>query len=208
MEAQSEHVHVACTFSHVWAPFRMLSRCLLTKISASELRRKFIMSALLVGEVLLYRKELFFSPSKLSPPYLFFFLLAPHVCKSRVINSGVLTAWGNFFLYPSNHRRRKNWSTLWYGPVQWTPAYCVHGMLCKVLLYPTGMFGQRFQADIPYQQRTLNRLPTELWRKNFVTKAPTEHAARRQACKNVYPTCACSSPSFRFACHRWWLGTL
>ena len=50
MEAQSEYVHVAHTFWHVLAPTCMLSRCLSTKISASELRRKFIKSALLVGE--------------------------------------------------------------------------------------------------------------------------------------------------------------
>ncbi len=41
MEAQSEYAHVAYTFLHVWAPICMLSRCLATKISASELRRKF-----------------------------------------------------------------------------------------------------------------------------------------------------------------------
>ena len=40
MEAQSEHVHVARTFSHVSAPICMLGRCLVTKIPASELRRK------------------------------------------------------------------------------------------------------------------------------------------------------------------------
>ena len=49
MEAQSEHAHIAYTFLHVWAPICMLSRCLVTKISASELRRKSIKSALLVG---------------------------------------------------------------------------------------------------------------------------------------------------------------
>ncbi len=31
MEAQSEHVHVACTFLHVCAPICVLSRCVLTK---------------------------------------------------------------------------------------------------------------------------------------------------------------------------------
>ena len=49
MEAQSEYVHIANTFLHVWAPICMLSRCLLIKISASELTRKFIKVALLVG---------------------------------------------------------------------------------------------------------------------------------------------------------------
>ena len=44
-----KYVHVAYMFSHVWAPTRMLSRCLLTRVSASELSRKLIKSALLVG---------------------------------------------------------------------------------------------------------------------------------------------------------------
>ncbi len=51
MEAQSEHVHVAYTAMHVWAPIRMLRRCLLDKISASELRRKSIRGALLVWDL-------------------------------------------------------------------------------------------------------------------------------------------------------------
>ena len=49
MEAQSEHVRVAYTFFARLAPTCMLSRCLITKISASELRRKLIKSALSVG---------------------------------------------------------------------------------------------------------------------------------------------------------------
>ena len=44
MEARSEHAHVACTSLHVPHPICMLSRCLSTKISASELSRKFIKS--------------------------------------------------------------------------------------------------------------------------------------------------------------------
>ncbi len=48
MEAESEYARVAYTFWHVWAPIRMLSRCLLNKISASELSRKFVESALLL----------------------------------------------------------------------------------------------------------------------------------------------------------------
>ncbi len=56
VEAQSEHAHVAPTFSHVWAPTWMLSRCLVTqkKKSASEHSRKFIKGALLVGYVRCY----------------------------------------------------------------------------------------------------------------------------------------------------------
>ncbi len=50
MESQLEYVHVAYMILHVWHPICMLSRCLLTKISASELSRKFIKSALLVGQ--------------------------------------------------------------------------------------------------------------------------------------------------------------
>ena len=49
MEAQSEHARVAYTFFARLEPTCMLGRCLLTKLSASELRRKFIKSALLVG---------------------------------------------------------------------------------------------------------------------------------------------------------------
>ena len=60
VEAQSEHAHVAPTFSHVWAPTCMLSRCLVTqkKDSASELSRKFIKGALLVGYVRCYMSEM------------------------------------------------------------------------------------------------------------------------------------------------------
>ncbi len=47
VEAQSECVRVAHTFLHIWAPIRMLGRCLVTKFSASELSRKFIKGALL-----------------------------------------------------------------------------------------------------------------------------------------------------------------
>ncbi len=50
MEAQLEHVRNAYTFFFArLAPIRMLGRRLSTKSSASELRRKLIKSALLVG---------------------------------------------------------------------------------------------------------------------------------------------------------------
>ena len=39
----------------------------------------------------------------------------------------------------------------------------------------------------PNQQHTPNKVPTELRRRNFVTKPPTEHANRRP---NVQKTCA------------------
>ncbi len=49
-EAQSEHVHIAYyAFSHAWHRFAVLGRRSSTKISASELRRKSVKSALLVG---------------------------------------------------------------------------------------------------------------------------------------------------------------
>ncbi len=49
MEAQSEYILIACTSFARLAPICMLSRCLLNKFSASELRRKFIKSAFVVG---------------------------------------------------------------------------------------------------------------------------------------------------------------
>ncbi len=50
MEAQSERVHVACTrFCTFGHRFCMLQSVLSNKISASDIRRKFIESALLVG---------------------------------------------------------------------------------------------------------------------------------------------------------------
>ncbi len=49
MKAQSEYVHVAHTSLHVWRRIACSGRCLSTKISASELARKFIKRALLVG---------------------------------------------------------------------------------------------------------------------------------------------------------------
>ncbi len=60
----------------------------------------------------------------------------------------------------------------------------------------------------PNQQRTLNKLPTELRCRNFVVKHRLSMQIGGQACKrrvrNVY---ACQ-PSFHFAYHRWWLGGL
>ncbi len=49
MEAQSEHARIAYMFFAHLAPICMLSRCLSTKISASELRRKFTKTPLLAG---------------------------------------------------------------------------------------------------------------------------------------------------------------
>ena len=52
MEAQSEHAHVASTFFCAFVPiFVMPNRCFGNKISASELWRKFIKSALSVGDM-------------------------------------------------------------------------------------------------------------------------------------------------------------
>ncbi len=50
MEALSEYVSIAYTFFARLAPICIHSRCLINKISASELSRKFIKSALLVGQ--------------------------------------------------------------------------------------------------------------------------------------------------------------
>ncbi len=49
MEAQLEYVHVACTLFSRLAPDLRAQSVLSNKISALELRRKFIKSALLVG---------------------------------------------------------------------------------------------------------------------------------------------------------------
>ncbi len=58
MEAESEYVqHISCRFFARLAPICTLSRCLLTKFSASELRRKFIKSALLVGKAVFLSKR-------------------------------------------------------------------------------------------------------------------------------------------------------
>ena len=46
MEAQSEYAHVFARLTQIF----MLSRWVINKISASELRRKFIKGALLVGK--------------------------------------------------------------------------------------------------------------------------------------------------------------
>ncbi len=51
VEAQLEYTRIACTFFACLALTCMLSQCLLNKISASELSRKFIRDALLVGQV-------------------------------------------------------------------------------------------------------------------------------------------------------------
>ncbi len=50
MEAQSENVHVACTFLTRFGTDSYAQSVHINKISASELSRKFIKSALLVGE--------------------------------------------------------------------------------------------------------------------------------------------------------------
>ncbi len=50
MEAQLEYMRVAYTFFARLVPICVLSRCLITKISASDLSWKFIESALSVGQ--------------------------------------------------------------------------------------------------------------------------------------------------------------
>ncbi len=60
MEAQAEYAHVARTFLHIPRRLGMLRRCLLTRFLQSELSRKFVKSALLVGQALLLLLLLFF----------------------------------------------------------------------------------------------------------------------------------------------------
>ncbi len=50
VEAQFEYVNIACMFLHVWHRFVHAQSVLINKISASELRQKFIKRALLVGQ--------------------------------------------------------------------------------------------------------------------------------------------------------------
>ncbi len=50
MKAHLEYIHVAHMFFACLAPICMLSRCFIDKISASELRQKFIKGALLAGQ--------------------------------------------------------------------------------------------------------------------------------------------------------------
>ena len=59
---------------------------------------------------------------------------------------------------------------------------------------------------LPNQQRTLNKLPTELRRENFVTKCRLSKQIGTKMCKKVCATCTCSDRASFFACHRWWLG--
>ena len=66
MEAQSEQVHVACTFLHVFDTDWYAQSVLSDKIYALELRRKFIKSVLLVGKMLHFRKHFFLLKNKLS----------------------------------------------------------------------------------------------------------------------------------------------
>ncbi len=62
MEARLEYIHIAHTFCARVAPICTLGRCLLTKISASELSRKFAKGALLVGmqEIVLHSLQICF----------------------------------------------------------------------------------------------------------------------------------------------------
>ncbi len=63
---------------------------------------------------------------------------------------------------------------------------------------------QEQTVTVPNRQRTLNELPTELRRGDFVDKAPTEHASRRpdvqkkKRVREVYPTVQklCRNPFF------------
>ena len=66
----------------------------------------------------------------------------------------------------------------------------------------------RSNSAPPSQQQTLNKLPTELRGRNFVSKHRLSMQSRRRTCKKktrVRNVCVFRL-SFHFACHRWWLG--
>ncbi len=67
MEAQLECVYVAYTFSHVWAPIRMLGQCLLSKFLRRSSVGEFVKSVLLVGFRPKLRRRSIISPSHLLP---------------------------------------------------------------------------------------------------------------------------------------------
>ncbi len=79
----------------------------------------------------------------------------------------------------------------------------------RLSLRPGHSAGQQHLAarPKPNQRRTLNKLPTELRRRNFAYQVPTEHTNWCQTCKNLQATCMhifqLSSPIL----HRWWLGS-
>ncbi len=60
---------------------------------------------------------------------------------------------------------------------------------------------------VPNQQRTLNKLPPELRRRNFVKKHRLNIANRRPNVQNCVRNVYLFRLSFHFACHRWWLGS-
>ncbi len=59
---------------------------------------------------------------------------------------------------------------------------------------------------LPNQQRTLNKLPTELRCRNFVTKHRLEHTNRYQNVQRLVCNVYMFRLSFHFAFHRWRLG--
>ncbi len=59
---------------------------------------------------------------------------------------------------------------------------------------------------LPNQERTLNKLSTELRCRNFVAEHRLSMQVGAQTCKNVACDVYVFQLSFRFACHRWWLG--
>ena len=65
-----------------------------------------------------------------------------------------------------------------------------------------------FLSLSPNQQRTLNKLPTDLRCRNCVNKASTQHTNLRQTCKNRVCNVYIFQLSFRFAYYGWWLGFL
>ncbi len=82
--------------------------------------------------------------------------------------------------------------------------YCLLFRLHRMMMMMMMMINK--SAYTPNQQRTLNKLPTELRCRNFDKYAPTELTNRvpdlQKRVGNVY----IFQLSFHFACHRWWLG--
>ena len=73
----------------------------------------------------------------------------------------------------------------------------------------TSLIDFRLMSPLPNQQRTLNKLPTELQCRTFVNKHRLSLQIWCQTCKRMCLHAMCSTIlqlNFHFAYHRWWLG--
>ncbi len=69
--------------------------------------------------------------------------------------------------------------------------------------------GANFSLLIPPdQQRTLNKLPTQIRCRNSATEHRLGHTNQSQTCRNVCAMCTSSNRVSIFACRSWWLGLL